>query len=71
VNIWIHLVGALGFALAVPYAGTLLGPGTSGTDLACFVTFLCAATLCLGVSGLYHALANHSEEMLRAEGGRV
>ncbi|KAK1831898.1 hemolysin-III related-domain-containing protein [Podospora conica] len=63
VNIWTHLLGAVGFSAAglVLYRAAA-ARYQSATDADClvFACFFAGAFLCLGMSATYHTLTNHS-----------
>ena len=69
VNIWSHLLGAVGFG-GIGGAGLFLGSSSvvvlprygsaSGSDVLVFSCFFAGALLCLGMSATFHALCNHS-----------
>ncbi|KAK4247928.1 hemolysin-III related-domain-containing protein [Corynascus novoguineensis] len=68
VNIWTHLIGAAAVALGVTWAygflDEIIGPRyatASSADAFVFACFFAGAFCCLGMSGTYHMLSNHSE----------
>lgn len=63
VNIWSHLLGAIGFTVAGALLFSVVAPryGTaSGADLLVWSCFFAGAFLCLGMSATYHSISNHS-----------
>jgi adiponectin receptor len=65
VNIYSHLLGAIGFVIVSLVLYKLFEPGSSATssDIAAFACFFLGAFLCLGISAGYHAVCNHSHEV--------
>ncbi|TLD31493.1 hypothetical protein PspLS_02264 [Pyricularia sp. CBS 133598] len=64
VNIWSHLVGAVGFtATGAYFLQAVVRPRVAeayGGDVLAFACFFAGAFLCLGMSATFHALSNHS-----------
>ena len=63
VNIYTHFVGSLAFmCISVPlYLALAPRYGSAATgDVLAFSCFFAGAALCLGMSGSYHLIANHS-----------
>lgn len=68
VNIWSHLLGAVGFAVGGGVLHTVIAPryeSASPADLAVFACFFAGAFCCLGMSATYHMLCNHSPAVAR------
>lgn len=72
VNIWTHLLGAVGFVgiglTALYLYETVIAPRyatASSTDVLVFGCFFAGAFLCLGMSATYHALCNHSPDVAK------
>ena len=65
VNIYTHLLGAIGFGIVSVVLYRLFEPGSSAAsaDIAAFACFFLGAVLCLGISAGYHAICNHSHEV--------
>ncbi|KAH6616469.1 hemolysin-III related-domain-containing protein [Boeremia exigua] len=66
VNIYTHLVGALLFFIASYFMYNELQPRyetASKQDLWVFGCFFAGAVACLGMSGTYHTIQNHSHEV--------
>ncbi len=67
VNVYSHLLGALAFTLAALISFYTLGPRyqtASRSDVVAFGTFFLGAIVCLGISATFHAVSNHSVEVL-------
>lgn len=64
VNIWSHLLGAIGFtATGAYFLQAVVRPRVAeayGGDVLAFACFFAGAFLCLGMSATFHALSNHS-----------
>ena len=63
VNIYSHLLGALGFSLAGVVLYSVIKPryeSANLSDILAFGCFFAGAALCLGMSATYHAISNHS-----------
>ncbi|KAG9234195.1 hemolysin-III related-domain-containing protein [Amylocarpus encephaloides] len=63
VNIYSHLLGGLAFCLAGAFLYTSIAPRyatASSADIAAFGCFFAGAAACLGMSGTYHSISNHS-----------
>lgn len=63
VNIYSHLLGALGFSLAGVILYSVIKPryeSANLSDILAFGCFFAGAALCLGMSATYHAISNHS-----------
>ncbi|KAI0016480.1 hemolysin-III channel protein Izh2 [Xylariomycetidae sp. FL0641] len=69
VNIWTHLLGAVGFPALGAYLHARGGlaaapprypPTADRGDVVAFAAFFAGAAACLGLSAAYHALCNHS-----------
>jgi len=63
VNIWSHLLGAMGFTAGGAFLYRVIAPRyetASASDMLAFACFFAGAFLCLGMSGTYHMLMNHS-----------
>lgn len=68
VNIWSHLLGALGFTVAGVFLYSVVAPRyetASEADLLAWSCFFAGAFLCLGMSAMYHAISNHSPDVAR------
>jgi adiponectin receptor len=68
VNIWSHLLGALGFAVGGVFLYSVVAPRyetASGADLLVWSCFFAGALLCLGMSATYHAISNHSPDVAK------
>lgn len=68
VNIWTHLLGAVGFTLAGLWLREVIAPryeSASGSDVLVFACFFGGAAVCLGMSATYHTLCNHSEKVAK------
>lgn len=66
VNIWSHLLGAIGFTAGGVFLYSVVAPryGSASTpDMLAFACFFAGAFLCLGMSATFHALCNHSPEV--------
>jgi len=63
VNIYSHLLGALGFSCAGFILYTVIKPRyqtATSADILAFGCFFAGAAACLGMSATYHAISNHS-----------
>jgi adiponectin receptor len=63
VNIWTHLVGAVGFTLSGLLLHSLVAPrydSATGADVVVFSCFFAGAFVCLAMSATFHTLSNHS-----------
>lgn len=63
VNIYSHLIGAVAFTFSGYLLYTIIKPryGSAETaDVLAFSCFFAGAALCLGMSGTYHTISNHS-----------
>ncbi|PQE28183.1 hemolysin III family channel protein [Rutstroemia sp. NJR-2017a WRK4] len=63
VNIFSHLIGALVFTLSGGLLYTTIKPRydtAEKADILAFSCFFAGAALCLGISGTYHTISNHS-----------
>ena len=68
VNIWTHLLGAIGFTAGGIFLYSVVAPRyepASVSDKLVFSCFFAGAFLCLGMSATYHTLCNHSPEVAR------
>ncbi len=68
VNIWTHLLGAIGFTAGGVFLHAVIGTryeSASTSDVLVFSCFFAGAFLCLGMSATYHTLCNHSPEVAR------
>lgn len=68
VNIWTHLLGALGFTVGGFFLHFVIAPryeSASDSDVLVFACFFLGAFLCLGMSATYHTLCNHSPEVAK------
>lgn len=68
VNIWSHLIGSVLFTTAGLILYAEIKPRyTSATaeDILAFGCFFAGASLCLGMSAIYHAISNHSLAIAR------
>jgi adiponectin receptor len=68
VNIYSHLLGALGFSITALILYSLVKPRYESADLSDILAFGCffaGAALCLGMSATYHAISNHSPAVAR------
>ena len=64
VNVYTHLLGAIAFSLVGVLLYHILGPRYSSAslgDIMAFACFFSGAALCLGMSGFYHLIMNHSQ----------
>jgi adiponectin receptor len=64
VNIYSHLLGALGFSITGLILYSVIKPryeSASSSDIFAFGCFFGGAALCLGMSATYHAISNHSQ----------
>lgn len=63
VNIYSHLLGAVVFSICGVVLHTFIKPRyetASASDVLAFSCFFAGAALCLGMSGTYHTISNHS-----------
>ena len=63
VNIWTHLLGAIGFTLGGLLLHSVVVPryeSATSSDMLVFACFFLGAFCCLGMSATYHTLSNHS-----------
>lgn len=63
VNIYSHLLGALGFSISAFLLYSIIRPryeSASSSDILAFGCFFAGAALCLGMSATYHTISNHS-----------
>lgn len=63
VNIYSHLLGGLAFSIIGLFLYTSIASRyetASSADITAFAFFFAGAALCLGMSGTYHAISNHS-----------
>jgi len=63
VNIYSHLLGAIGFSIAGWILYSVIKPRyetATSSDIIAFGCFFAGAALCLGMSATYHAIHNHS-----------
>lgn len=68
VNIYSHLLGALGFSISGMILYSVIKPrykSASPSDILAFGCFFAGAALCLGMSATYHAISNHSPLVAR------
>jgi adiponectin receptor len=68
VNIYSHLLGGAGFSVAavILYKSLIPRYETATTsDIWAFGCFFAGAALCLGMSGTYHTISNHSQVVAR------
>lgn len=68
VNIYSHLVAAVVFTAAGGILYTLVEPryaSATSSDILAFGCFFAGAALCLGMSGTYHTISNHSPVVAR------
>lgn len=66
VNIYSHLVPAVLFLVGEWFVVGYVGgkyPGVTGGDLVAFSFFMVTASICYGLSAVYHTLMNHSYEV--------
>lgn len=66
VNIYTHLFGALAFFITSYFLYSELEPRyktASKEDVYVFSCFIAGAVACLGMSGTYHTISNHSHEV--------
>lgn len=66
VNIWSHLLGAIGFTAGGAFLYSVVAPrysSASTSDLLAFACFFAGAFLCLGMSATFHAICNHSSDV--------
>ena len=64
VNIYSHFLGALGFSVIGTVLYTIIKSRhatATSADILAFGCFFVGAALCLGMSGTYHTISNHSE----------
>lgn len=63
VNIYSHLLGAIGFSTASWVLYSIIKPryeSATSSDVLAFGCFFLGAALCLGMSATYHTISNHS-----------
>jgi adiponectin receptor len=63
INIYSHLVGAIAFSLTGSFLYSSVGSRyktATDADIRAFGCFFVGAVLCLGMSGTYHTISNHS-----------
>lgn len=63
VNIYSHMIGAVVFTLSGSLLCAIVKPRYASAETADFLAFSCffaGAALCLGMSGTYHTISNHS-----------
>jgi adiponectin receptor len=63
VNIYSHLLGAVGFSISGIVLYTVIAPrykSAALSDVLAFSCFFVGAAICLGISATYHAISNHS-----------
>ncbi|TGO11987.1 hypothetical protein BTUL_0097g00390 [Botrytis tulipae] len=63
VNIYSHLIGAVVFTLSGFFLYAIIKPRYASAEIADVLAFSCffaGAALCLGMSGTYHTISNHS-----------
>jgi len=63
VNIYSHFIGAVLFSIVGVVLYTAIKPryeSAATSDILAFACFFTGAALCLGMSGTYHTIANHS-----------
>lgn len=68
VNIWSHLLGAIGFTAGGIFLYCVVAPrynSASEADQLVWACFFAGAFLCLGMSATYHAICNHSPEVAK------
>jgi adiponectin receptor len=68
VNIYSHLLGAVGFSILGIVLYTVIRPRYETATLADILAigcFFAGAALCLGMSGTYHTISNHSQVVQR------
>jgi adiponectin receptor len=68
VNIYSHLLGALAFSVIGIVLYTEIKPryeSATTSDVLAFGCFFVGAAICLGMSGTYHAISNHSPMVSR------
>jgi adiponectin receptor len=68
VNIYSHLVGAVLFSGVAAVLYTVIKPrydSAATSDVLAFACFFVGAALCLGMSGTYHTISNHSPIVAR------
>ncbi|ORY66005.1 mPR-like GPCR protein [Pseudomassariella vexata] len=68
VNIWSHLLGALAFPIVGVWLYNIVAPrygSANSSDVLVFGCFFGGAVLCLGMSGMYHTIMNHSPEVAK------
>jgi adiponectin receptor len=66
VNIWSHLLGAIGFTTGGAYLYSVVAPRyhtATESDVLVFSCFFGGALICLGMSATFHALCNHSADV--------
>jgi adiponectin receptor len=68
VNIYSHLLGGIAFTLAGAILYQTIKPryeSATSADIFAFGCFFAGAALCLGMSGTYHTISNHSPTVAR------
>ncbi len=68
VNIWTHLLGAVGFTAGGVFLHSVVAPRydtASASDVLVFSCYFAGAFLCLGMSATFHTLCNHSPEVAK------
>lgn len=68
VNIYSHLLGAVTFIISGAIIYTVLKPryvSATSADILAFGCFFAGAGLCLGMSGTYHTISNHSQTVAK------
>lgn len=68
VNIYSHLLGAILFSIAGGLLYTFIKPryeSATLSDIRAFSCFFLGAAFCLGMSGTYHTISNHSRMVAR------
>jgi len=68
VNIYSHLLGAIAFSMAGAILYAVTKPryeSATASDILAFACFFAGAALCLGMSGTYHTISNHSPKVAK------
>lgn len=68
VNIYSHLLGAVAFSVSGIVLYTTIKPryeSAAASDILAFGCFFAGAAMCLGMSGTYHTISNHSPIVAR------
>jgi adiponectin receptor len=68
VNIYSHLLGAIAFSVAAGILHKIIKPryeSATSSDIWAFSCFFIGAAFCLGMSGTYHTISNHSRTVAR------